>query len=315
MKAIAYPVTLNIINNNRMTTPTLLILAAGMGSRYGGLKQMDPIGPSGETLMDYSIYDAMRAGFSRVVFVLRREIEDDFRRIVAARFEKHVNASYVLQEMTDLPAGFSVPEGRTKPWGTTHAVLAARAAIDTPFAVINADDFYGAESFRTLANHLASGSQDYALAGYTLRNTLSPHGPVARGVCQVDSNSFLLSVTELTAISPEGSSAVMNADGKTVHLTGDEIVSLNFWGFTTSVFPQLRASFETFLAASGTSLTAECYLPSTIGHLVQTHAARVRVLPTSDAWVGVTYRADREHTIEHVADLIRSGAYPARLWE
>lgn len=298
-----------------MTKPTLLVMAAGMGSRYGGLKQIDPVGPSGETLMDYSIYDALRAGFGRIVFVIRKDIEAPFRETIGAKFEKRVPVDYVFQELDKIPAGFKVPEGRTKPWGTTQAVLMAEDNIHEPFAVINADDFYGAEGYRVLANHLNSGTSDYAMVGFVLRNTLSDFGSVARGVSQADANGYLQSVVELTNIERDGNHA-KNTDpaGKVTHLSGDELVSMNMWGFTPQVFPQLRERFKGFLERSGTELKSENYVPSTVNELVASGQARVRVLRTNDAWFGVTYREDRPRVIASIAALIEKGKYPSRLW-
>src|SRR5271170_6049 len=224
-----------------MTKPTLLVLAAGMGSRYGGLKQIDPVGPSGETIIDYSIYDAMRAGFGKLVFVIRGDIEQQFKEIIGARFEKRVAVEYVFQELDKLPPGFSLPAGRTKPWGTTHAILMAENVIKEPFAAINADDFYGQNAYKVLAQHLTSGSQDYAMVGFILKNTLSDFGSVARGVSRVDANNYLTSIQEMMKIERDGSAAKnTDADGKITPLTGDEAVSMNFWGFTPAVFPQIQ---------------------------------------------------------------------------
>src|SRR5580765_4310740 len=216
-----------------MTKPTLLVLAAGMGSRYGGLKQIEPVGPNGETIIDYSIHDALRAGFGKVVFVIRRQIEAPFREYIGKRFESRVPVEYVFQELTELPAGFSAPAGRKKPWGTGQAVLTARSVIGEPFAVINADDFYGENSFRALAGHLQSGSEDYAMVGFVLRNTLSEFGAVARGVCATGPDDYLREVTELTHIERDnGAARQIDSKGNIHPLTGSEIVSLNMWGFT-----------------------------------------------------------------------------------
>ncbi len=298
-----------------MTSPTLLVLAAGMGSRYGGLKQIDPIGPGGETMMDYSIYDALRAGFSKLVFVIRKDIELPFKEMVGARFENRIRVEYVFQELTRLPPGFAVPAGRTRPWGTTQAILMADDAIHEPFAVINADDFYGAESFRLLAHHLQTGVTDYAMVAFVLRNTLSEFGSVARGVCTVDGNHYLQSVVELTGIERKDS-GISNTDaaGQVRPLTGDEAVSLNMWGFTPTVFGQLRNSFQQFLLHSGSDLKAECYIPATVNELITAGQARVKVLRTPDTWFGVTYHEDRARVVENINRLIQHGSYPERLW-
>ena len=226
------------------TSPTLLVLAAGMGSRYGGLKQIEPVGPGGEAIIDYSIYDAMRAGFGKLVFVIRRDIEKAFREFVGARFEQRIPIEYVFQELDMIPVGFTVPAGRSKPWGTTQAILLAEDVIQEPFAAINADDFYGAESYKVLADHLKSGSPDYAMVGFVLRNTLSNFGTVARGVCQVSGDGYLKGIVELTSIAREGDHAKnTDSEGKETMLTGNEPVSMNYWGFTPQIFPQLREHF------------------------------------------------------------------------
>ncbi len=295
--------------------PTLLVMAAGMGSRYGGLKQIDPVGPNGETIIDYSIYDAMRAGFAKLVFVIRKDIELPFRETVGARFERRIPVEYVFQELDKIPAGFSVPEGRTKPWGTTQAVLAAADVIHEPFAVINADDFYGAESFRVLAEHLQSGSQDYAMVGFILRNTLSDYGSVARGVCRVNAQGFLEGVEELTSIVRDGDRARNTApDGTVRRLSGEEPVSMNYWGFTPRIFAQLRHLFRRFLERNATDLKAECYVPMAVNELIAKGEARVKVLRSRDPWFGVTYREDRPRVMESIRRLVDEGTYPGALW-
>ena len=297
-----------------MTKPTLLILAAGMGSRYGGLKQIDPVGPNGETIIDYSIYDALRAGFGKLVFVIRHDFEQAFKETVGARFEKRVPVEYVFQGLEMLPPGFSVPAGRTKPWGTTHAILLAEHAVREPFAAINADDFYGREAYQVLARHLTSGTTDYAMVGFVLRNTLSKHGTVARGVSRVDENNYLTSIVEMLKIEPDGGGAKnTEADGKITRLTGDEAVSMNFWGFTPAVFGQLRTQFTAFLKKSGQEEKFECYIPATVGELVTAGQARVKVLRTNDSWFGVTYREDRSRVVESIGQLIVRGIYPEKL--
>jgi len=298
-----------------MTKPTLLVLAAGMGSRYGGLKQIDPVGPADETIIDYSIYDAMRAGFGKLVFVIRKDIEQQFKEIVGARFEKRIPVEYVFQELDKLPPGCSLPAGRTKPWGTTHAILMAADTIGEPFAAINADDFYGAEAYRLLAQHLTSGTTDYAMVGFILRNTLSKFGSVARGVCRVDENNHLKSVVEMMKIEPDGGGAKnTDAAGQITKLTGEEAVSMNFWGFTPALFPQLKTQFEAFLKKSGNELKSECYIPSTVNDLVVVGQAKVKVLRTNDFWFGVTYREDRPQVVESIRQLIAQGKYPEKLW-
>jgi len=299
-----------------MQKPTLLVLAAGMGSRYGGLKQIDPVGPAGETIIDYSVFDAMRAGFGKLVFVIRRDIETQFREIVGSRFEKRIAVDYAFQELNQLPPGFSKPPQRTKPWGTGHAILAAADAVREPFAAINADDFYGANSYRALADNFASGGGDYAMVGYVLRNTLSDFGSVARGICQSDAHGFLTSVVEMTKLERDGSGAKNTApDGKVTRLTGDEPVSLNFWGFTPALFPQLRESFTKFLRARGNDEKAEFFIPDVVGELISSRQARVKLLRTPDSWFGVTYRDDRPRVVESIRQLIARSEYPVKLWD
>jgi hypothetical protein len=292
---------------------TLVILAAGMGSRYGGLKQLDPIGPGGETLMDYSVYDALRAGFSKLVFVIRRDMEAQFKSTIGQKFERRVQVQYAYQELENLPAGFSVPADRAKPWGTGHAVLAAAEVTREPFAVINADDFYGATSFRVLAEHLHSGTSDYAMVGFVLRNTLSKFGSVARGVCQVNPQGYLENITEMTRIEEAGERARhTDAAGLTHPLSGDEIVSLNMWGFLPSLFPRLHEEFSEFLRHCEPK--AEFYIPSAVNRMVETAQARVKVLRTPDRWFGITYRQDRNSVLSGLNQLITRGDYPAKLW-
>jgi hypothetical protein len=298
-----------------MTKPTLLVLAAGMGSRYGGLKQIDPVGPAGETIIDYSIFDAMRAGFGKLVFVIRKDIEQQFREIVGARFEKRIAVEYVYQELDKLPAPYTLPAGRTKPWGTTHAILMAEGVVKEPFAAINADDFYGQQAYQLIAKHLASGTPDYAMAGFVLKNTLSDHGTVARGVSRVDANNYLTHIVELMKIERAGTGAKdTGPDGKITKLTGDEAVSMNFWGFTPALFPQLRVEFEKFLKRAGGEQKSECYIPATVGELVTGGRARCKVLRSSDSWFGVTYREDRPQVVESIRRLIAQGKYPEKLW-
>jgi UTP-glucose-1-phosphate uridylyltransferase len=293
--------------------PTLLVLAAGMGSRYGGLKQIDPVGPNGETIIDYSIYDAQRAGFGKVIFVIRRDIESQFREVVGARFETRLPVEYAFQELDKLPPGFTVPPGRTKPWGTGHAILMAEPLIHEPFAMINADDFYGADTFRVLAEHLRHtrpDSTDYSMVGFTLRNTLSDHGTVARGVCQVDSAGMLQQIVEMLKIEKTPTGA---RQGDTL-LTGDEPVSMNFWGFTPQLFRQLHAELRRFLEAHGREEKSELLIPTVVNSLVSRREATCRVLRTTSSWFGVTYKEDRPIVIESVRQLIQRGEYPAKLW-
>lgn len=286
-----------------------------MGSRYGGLKQIDPVGPHGETIIDYSIYDALRAGFGKLVFVIRKDLEAQFKEIVGARFEKRVPVEYAFQELDKLPAGFTVPPGRTKPWGTTQAILMAEGVIQEPFAAINADDFYGADSFKVLSQQLQSGGTDYSMVGFVLRNTLSEFGSVARGVCEVDASNYLKSIIELTKIEKDGHGAKsIAADGTVSKLTGDEPVSMNMWGFTPEIFPHLRREFTEFLKVNGKAEKSECYIPMTVGDLIRSGQARCRVLRSSASWFGVTYREDRPRVVQDIQNLIKQGLYPEKLW-
>ncbi|HEX3892414.1 MAG TPA: sugar phosphate nucleotidyltransferase [Terracidiphilus sp.] len=298
-----------------MTTPTLLVLAAGMGSRYGGMKQIDPVGPEGETIMDYSIFDARRAGFGKVVFVIRKEIEQQFREVIGTRYNKRIPVDYVFQEIDKLVPPHLLPAARTKPWGTTHAVLMAASVIREPFAVINADDFYGEDSFRAIARHLQSGSADYSMVGFVLRDTLSDFGSVARGICTVDEHGYLERIVERTSIEREGEQVFYTgAEGHRTALRGDEAVSMNMWGFTPQIFPQLAEQFEEFLNRSAGNIKAECYIPSTVNELIAAKLARVKVLPGGKSWFGVTYREDRPRAVDSIRRLVEGGYYPKGLW-
>ena len=298
-----------------MVSPTLLVLAAGMGSRYGGLKLVEPVGPSGESILDYSISDARRAGFGRVVLVIRKGIEMQVKEGLGNRFEKHFTLEYVFQEVNKLPPGFHAPAGRARPWGTTHAILMAAGAIHEPFAVINVDDFYGGESYRALAHYLQSGTTDYATVGLVLRNTLSEFGTVARGVCDVENDGYLKGILELKNIEREGGHAKdIDAEGRETKLTGSETVSMNMWGFTPAVFPQLAEQFENFLEVHGSSLEAECFVPNSVNNLILTGQARVKVLRCADSWFGMTYREDHSRAVDRIRHLIEEGHYPKKLW-
>ena len=294
-----------------MANLTLLVLAAGMGSRYGGLKQIDPVGPDGETIMDYSIYDARRAGFNKVVFVIRKDIEPAFREALGKHYEKRIAVEYVFQAPGKLTHGITVPPGRTKPWGTTHAILMAANTIHEPFAVINADDFYGAGGYSALAHHLQSGTPESAMVGYTLRNTLSEFGAVSRGVCHVSEDGILEDIVELKSIERTGGHAINTDDrGVETKLTGDEIVSMNMWGFAPQIFDLLHEHFHRFLKQFGGDPNAECYIPSTMNELIHAGEARVRVLRCGDHWFGVTHREDRSRAVENIRRLIEGGYYP-----
>jgi len=300
--------------------PTLVILAAGMGSRYGGLKQVDPIGPSGETILDYSVYDAIRAGFGKVVFVIRREIEKDFRELFIDRFRVHIEIDWVFQETGNLPDGFSAPEGRTKPWGTGHAVLMAAGKVKEPFAVINADDFYGYDAFKTLSDYFGSqektGSNNYAMVAYELQNTLSDFGTVSRGVCIADENGWLKSVTERTQIERIGETIVYREpSGNEVQLTDKTPVSMNFWGFTPGFFQHLEEQFIDFMNTNNGNLKSEFYIPSVVDKLIKNGKEKVRVLSNSGQWFGITYREDKPMVISKINELVNAGSYPASLWK
>ncbi len=298
---------------------TLVVLAAGMGSRYGGLKQVDPVGPSGEAIIDYSIYDAIRAGFQKVVFVIRRDIEDAFKTNIGDKFASRIATDYVYQELNALPPGYEVPPTRNKPWGTGHAILLAADAVSTPFGVINADDFYGSNSFSRLYQSLVdtdtSVSYEYSMVGFPLKNTLSQHGFVSRGVCETTDSNLLKRLVERTHIERKENGIVYtDSDGAFHHLTGEEIVSMNMWGFSPSVFGFLQEQFEVFLKTQITEESAEFFIPFVINSLIAEKKAQVRILSTDDSWVGITYREDREHVIQHIQELIQTGVYPIKLW-
>jgi hypothetical protein len=300
-------------------SPSLLVMAAGVGSRYGGLKQLDPIGPNAELILDYSIFDALRAGVERVVFVIRPDMEAEFRAAVGGRYDGTVDVSYVLQRLDDLPESAQPPAGRTKPWGTGHAVLSARNTIRESFIVVNADDFYGPAGFVSLVSFLRAPAerarQAYALVAYRLADTLSPHGPVARGVCKVGEDGFLRGIDEHTSMEPGDRGVLARApDGGVRRFRGDEPVSMNLWGFQPGVFDHLLRRFDRFLAGHGQDPAAEFPLPGTVFALVREGLASVRVLRSDFPWLGVTYREDRDVAVRRLSDLIRQGVYPERLW-
>ena len=296
--------------------PTLLVMAAGIGSRYGGLKQLVGISPNQETIIDYSIFDAIRAGFGKVVFTIRKDIEEDFMAIVGRKWQDQIPIELVHQELDLLPAGFSLPPDRQKPWGTGHAVLMARHAVKEPFAAINADDFYGADAFQTLCRYLEQaqdGEQaDYAMVGYQLSNTLSEHGTVSRGVCHADEH--LIEIVETHGIERWNSGArYPDETGHFVELTGREVVSMNFWGFTPSLFDHLETQFVDFLQTHGRQLRSEFLLPTVVGDLIKTGEAVVRVLHSSASWFGVTYREDLPFVQAQIQALVDRGVYPDQL--
>ena len=287
---------------------TLVVLAAGMGSRYGGLKQIDPVGPSGETVLDYAVFDALRAGFTRVLFVIRRDFEALFREKVGGRYAGRVTVDYVFQSVDALPDGVHVPEGREKPWGTGHAVWCAREAITGNFAVINADDFYGADSFAQLATFLSGRmGGEFAMVGFRLANTLSEHGVVSRGITTAGPDGRLQSIVEQVGIAAD-------EVGVGRKYSGDEIVSMNCWGFTPALFPGLDAQFHEFLATRGSELKSEFYLPAAVSAMIGRGGATVQVLPTESTWFGVTYREDKPRVQAAIAELVQAGQYPNELW-
>ncbi|HEX2854341.1 MAG TPA: sugar phosphate nucleotidyltransferase [Opitutaceae bacterium] len=289
---------------------TLLVLAAGMGSRYGGLKQLDAVGPSGETVLDYAVFDAMRTGFTRVVFVIRREFETVFRERIGAKYSGKIGVDYVFQSIDTLPGGFRAPAGREKPWGTGHAVWCARDLLRENFAVINADDFYGIDSFAQLGGFLtAARATQFAMVGFKLANTLSEHGAVSRGVCTIDGDAMLRGVVEQTGITP----AEVGTGKK---YSGGEIVSMNCWGFTPALFSGIDTQLRAFLEVTGPQpgTKAEFYLPAAVSTLVEQGKATVRVLPTASQWFGVTYREDKPRVEAALAALIAAGQYPTRLF-
>ena len=301
--------------------PILLIMAAGMGSRYGGLKQMDPVGPAGETILDYSIFDAKRAGFRRVIFLIKHEMEELFREKVGSRIEKHLEVRYAFQQLEKLPEGYAVPEGRVKPWGTGHAVLCCRELVDAPFCVINADDYYGMEAFRLAYDFLSravdTDPQRYMMVGYELKNTVTENGYVARGVCAVDENGLLTDVTERTHIIDTVDGQLYTEDGATYHkLPDDTRVSMNMWGFTEGFMAELAGAFPAFLngAAKQNPVKAEFFVPSVVSGMIHSGKAAVQVLPTSDKWHGVTYREDRASVVEAIGGMTADGVYPSPLW-
>ena len=302
---------------------TLVILAAGMGSRYGGLKQIDPITEHGEFIIDFSVYDAIRAGFDKIVFVIKRENLELFRESIGARFESKIKVEYAFQDLADLPEGFSVPEGRTKPWGTAHALLAARTVVDEPFAVINADDFYGKSAYQLLGDHLknakenvADGVAEYCMVGYTLSHTLTENGTVSRGICQVGDNGYLESVVERTAISRKADTAVYTEGDIETVLPLNSIASMNCWGFTPDIFTRVEEGFRTFLSnLPENNLKCEYYLPFAVCDLLEQGKCRVKVYQSEDSWYGVTYHEDKEAVKQSLLSLKKNGTYPEKLCE
>lgn len=296
--------------------PTLVVLAAGMGSRYGGLKQVDPVGPSGEAILDYSVFDAVRGGFGKVVFIIRHDFEAEFKEKVGRKYEGLVPVEYCYQDINDLPAPYKVPEGRSKPWGTAHATRAARKVVHEPFAVINADDFYGRDAFAKLGAFLAEAKpMHFAMVGYKLALTLSENGSVARGICDVAADGSLKSVTEMTKIVRTADGAENREDPEhPVKLTARELVSMNLWGFTPELFDALEARFPAWLADNGTKEKSEWYIPFVVDELIHEGKADCKVLPTESSWFGVTYREDKPFVMAEIKKLVDSGEYPSKLF-
>lgn len=298
--------------------PTLFVLAAGMGSRYGGLKQLDGLGPNGETIMDYSIFDAIRGGFGKLVFVIRKDFEEDFRNKIISKYENHIPVELVFQSIDDLPAGFTCPEGRTKPWGTNHAVLMGKDVIKEPFAVINADDFYGRDSFAVLGKALSEmdgKKNDYCMVGYRVGNTLSESGSVARGICGTNEGGYLTTVVERTEIMRvNGPVCYKDEKGEWVAIEDNTPVSMNMWGFTPDYFRYSEDYFVEFLKENRENLKAEYYIPLMVNKLVNDGTARVKVLDTTAKWFGVTYAADRQSVVDKIQGLVDAGEYPAKLF-
>jgi len=297
--------------------PTLVIMAAGMGSRYGGLKQIDPVGPSGEIVLDYSIFDAIGAGFGKVVFIIRPEIESDFREVVGKKLDGRIEVEYVFQTLENLPAGFAVPEGRTKPWGTGQAVLSARSAVQEPFAVINADDFYGREAFEVIAKQLMAmdaTSTESCMVGFYIKNTLSPHGSVARGFCDVVDGK-LATVVERFEIERKADGIIRYVeDGQEKEMADDDMVSMNLWGFSPRLFGFLERGFIDFLSRQGNELKSEYLLPELIDGMIKDGETTVKVLSSRERWMGVTYPEDKPQVMEGIRELVERGVYPSNLW-
>jgi dTDP-glucose pyrophosphorylase len=302
-----------------MSDMSLVIMAAGMGSRFGGIKQLEPVGPSGEIIMDYSIYDAMKAGFNKVVFIIRRDLEKDFKEIVGKRIEKLIKVEYVFQELEAVPEGFEKPADRTKPWGTGQAVLCCKDVVKGPFAVINADDYYGKEAFKIVYDFLKKNQdkeEQFCMAGFILGNTLSENGTVTRGICKVNEEGKLVDVTETSGIAQEGDHAkAQDSEGNDITLDLNSSASMNMWGFTPVLFQYLEKGFVTFLSGlEANELKKEYLLPSMVGDLVKENKVEVSVLKTSDRWFGVTYKEDKEAVVNSIRALIDKGVYPSKLF-
>lgn len=306
-----------------MEKPVLAIMAAGIGSRYGGLKQIDPVGANGELIIDYSIYDALKAGFEKIVFIIKREIEDDFREIIGDRMEKRAEIAYAFQELDQLPPGYAIPEGRVKPWGTTHALLSAREFLGGPFAVINADDYYGAAAFQTIYDWLSISREDdaklhFSMVGYRIENTVSDHGTVTRGVCEADEDGFLTSIAERTMIEKTARGARFSEDKAATwtDIPAGTLVSMNFWGLNEGFFAEAERDFLAFLDENlpKNPLKSEYLLPIEIDCLLRNGKADVKVLESLDVWYGITYKEDKAEVVNAISDLHSNGTYPTPLW-
>ncbi|WP_346859821.1 sugar phosphate nucleotidyltransferase [uncultured Draconibacterium sp.] len=297
--------------------PTLLILAAGMGSRFGGLKQVEPVGPNGEAIIDYTIYDAMRAGFGKVVFIIRESFADAFKEKFETKLAGKIDVEYVFQELDKLPEGFTLPEGREKPWGTAHAILVAKDAIKEPFCALNADDFYGQNAYQVLAQFLTTSKNDseFSMVGYQLKNTLSDFGSVSRGICDVDTKQNLVKIVETTKIFKDGDAAIsVEDDGSKTPMTGNESASMNMWGFKPSIFTTLENKFIDFLKTEINKPKSEMYIPSVVFEMIEEQKATVKVLEANSPWFGVTYKEDKPIVVAKIKELIDQGIYPENLW-
>ena len=307
-----------------MKKTTLVVMAAGIGSRFGGgIKQLEPVGPNGEIIMDYSIHDAMEAGFNKVVFIIRKDLEKDFKEIIGNRIEKLVEVEYAFQELDNLPEGFVKPEGRTKPWGTGQAVLSCKGIVREPFAVINADDYYGRHAFQTIHDYLTTHEDDekyrYTMVGYRLKNTVTDNGYVSRGVCELNDEKELVSVTEMTRIEKHDSGIEYSEDDGTTWnpIDGETLVSMNMWGFTHSMLDEIKKGFPVFLenGLKENPMKCEYYLPAVVSDLLAEDRAVVKVLESEDKWYGVTYKEDKPMVVEAIRKLKEEGLYPEKLWE
>ncbi|MCH4208203.1 MAG: nucleotidyltransferase [Solobacterium sp.] len=302
-----------------MTKPVLVILAAGMGSRYGGMKQIDGVGSHGEPIIDFSIYDAHRAGFEKVVLIIKREHEDLFRKCLTDKVSKHMEVAFAYQDLTNIPAGIAIPEGRVKPWGTTHALLACKGVVNEPFAIINADDFYGSDAYNVLYKYLSTEISDdhYAMVGYPCRNTLTDNGTVTRGLCRTDKDGYLTHIEEIQKIAKQGDKAVYDDNGSWKDIADDALVSMNFWGFTPKIFDECEVVFDQFIrkGIEENPMKCEHVIPTAIGQLVNEKKCSVKMLSSHDQWFGVTYKEDKPDVVARIAKMKEQGLYPDVLWD